>query len=67
NKLGHLNSLVTLDDFPPTEQDIAVKNQLTKEINTQLNAFNELVNDEIEAFNKNFNDLNLDYLFLQDH
>jgi photosystem II stability/assembly factor-like uncharacterized protein len=67
NKLGHLNSLVTLDDFPPTEQDIAVKNQLTKEINTQLNAFNDLVDKEIEAFNHNFNESNLDYLFLQDH
>jgi hypothetical protein len=67
NKLGHLNSLVTLDDFPPTEQDIAVKNQLTNEINTQLEAFNNLVDDEIETFNKTFNDLNLDYLFLKDH
>jgi len=25
NKLAHLNSLVSIDDFPPTEQDIAVK------------------------------------------
>ena len=30
NKLGHLNSLVGMGDFGPTEQDIAVKNELTK-------------------------------------
>ena len=32
NKLGHLNSLVGIDDFPPTDQDIAVKNELTTKI-----------------------------------
>lgn len=66
NKLGHLNALVGLGDFPPTDQDIAVKNELTQKINEQLNAFNKLVSDEISAFNAAFNSKNLNYLFVED-
>lgn len=66
NKLGHLNSLVTLDDFPPTDQDIAVKNELTAKINAQLKSFDTLITQEIETFNSAFNSLQLDYLFVED-
>ncbi|MGB5653902.1 MAG: glycosyl hydrolase [Robiginitalea sp.] len=66
NKLAHLNSLVSLDDFPPTAQDIAVKTELTAEINDQLNAFDQMVDSEITSFNKAFNDLNLNYLFVEE-
>ncbi len=62
NKLAHLNSLVGLDDFPPTEQDIAVKNEMTTKINTQLKAFDALVDEEMKAFNAEFNTLGLEYL-----
>ncbi|MBE9489173.1 MAG: glycosyl hydrolase [Bacteroidetes bacterium] len=65
NKLGHLNSLVSMGDFPPTEQDIAVKNELTKQINEQLLAFNNLIDSEIKAFNVAFNSKNLNYLFIE--
>ncbi len=66
NKLGHLNSLVTLDDCPPTEQDIAVKNELTAKINSELQAFDALVTKEIQEFNTAFNDLKLNYLFVEE-
>nr|WP_262420237.1 glycosyl hydrolase [[Muricauda] meishanensis] len=66
NKLGHLNSLVSIDDFPPTEQDIAVKNELSTKIKAQLTAFDKLVDDEIKAFNAEFNNLKLNYLFVED-
>ena len=66
NKLAHLNSLVSLDDFPPTSQDIAVKNELSAGIHTQLQAFDKMVDEEISAFNKAFNDLNLNYLFVEE-
>ncbi|MGB6151637.1 MAG: glycosyl hydrolase, partial [Pricia sp.] len=62
NKLGHLNSLVTLDDFPPTEQDMAVKAELTTKINAQLKTFDALIDEEIAAFNDEFNTLQLKYL-----
>ena len=65
NKLGHLNSLVGMGDFPPTEQDVAVKDELTRKINSELEKFNALVSDEIKMFNAEFNSLNLNYLFTE--
>ena len=66
NKLGHLNALVRMGDFPPTEQDIAVKNVLTKQIDEQLSTFNNLIKNEIKAFNDAFNTKKLNYLFIED-
>jgi uncharacterized coiled-coil DUF342 family protein len=66
NKLGHLNSLVSMGDFAPTAQDIAVKNELTQKINKELNTFNNLVDTEIKAFNEAFNAKKLNYLFIED-
>ncbi|WP_299363385.1 glycosyl hydrolase [Winogradskyella sp.] len=66
NKLGHLNSLVRMGDFAPTEQDIAVKNELTAKIEEQLTAFNIILNDEVKAFNVSFNEKKLNYLFVED-
>jgi photosystem II stability/assembly factor-like uncharacterized protein len=66
NKLGHLNSLVSMGDFAPTEQDIAVKNELSGKIRQQLDAFNTILNDEVKAFNTAFNTKQLNYLFVED-
>jgi photosystem II stability/assembly factor-like uncharacterized protein len=66
NKLGHLNSLVSMGDFAPTEQDIAVKNELTQKIESQLSLFNTLVADQISEFNKSFNAKSLNYVFVED-
>jgi len=66
NKLGHLNSLVALDDFPPTDQDVAVKNELTGKINTQLDTFDTMISKEIGEFNSEFNALKLNYLFVEE-
>ncbi|TPN87982.1 WD40/YVTN/BNR-like repeat-containing protein [Aquimarina algicola] len=66
NKLGHLNSLVGMGDFGPTEQDIAVKNELTAQIEKQLTAFDQLISKEIKEFNTTFNTLQLNYLFVEE-
>ena len=66
NKLGHLNALVSMGDFAPTDQDIAVKNELTSQIKEQLDAFDKLISGEISAFNMAFNNKNLNYLFVED-
>ncbi len=66
NKLAHLNSLVGMDDFPPTEQDIAVKDELSRHIFVQLAKFDRLVSQEVSEFNEAFNQLNLNYLFIEE-
>jgi len=66
NKLGHLNALVGMGDFAPTEQDIAVKNELSAKIKTQLDEFNRLISEEISSFNSAFNEKQLNYLFVED-
>ena len=66
NKLAHVNSLVGRDDFPPTDQDIAVKNELSKKINAQLDAFDAMLIKEIKEFNAEFNSLKLNYLFVEE-
>jgi photosystem II stability/assembly factor-like uncharacterized protein len=64
NKLAHLNSLVALDDFGPTQQDRAVQQELTAGIEAELKTFNALVDEEITAFNKAFNEKALKFLQL---
>lgn len=65
NKLAHLNSLVGMDDFPPTEQDIEVKDELTEKIENQLTEFDRLLDTEVREFNEQFNALGLNYLIVE--
>jgi endonuclease/exonuclease/phosphatase family metal-dependent hydrolase len=65
NKLAHLNALVTMGDFAPTEQDIAVKNELTAQIDAELEKFNTVLDSDIKEFNTKFNALKLDYLVIE--
>lgn len=65
NKLAHLNSLVGMDDFPPTKQDIQVKEELTASIKEELNKFDQLLQQEVKEFNKEFNAMDLNYLFVE--
>jgi photosystem II stability/assembly factor-like uncharacterized protein len=65
NKLGHLNSLVTNNDFPPTDQDEAVRIELTEKVNLHLANYNKLISSDLEAFNIAFAKLKLDYLTIK--
>ena len=53
NKLGHLNSL-TYGDYPPTNQAIAVRDELFGKIDAQINEFKRIQKEEIKAFNDLF-------------
>ena len=62
NKLGHINNLVMINDFPPTAQDKVVSEQLTKAIDKELATYDRLMSEEVKAFNTAFKALELDYL-----
>ncbi len=66
NKLGHLNSLVGLDDFPPTEQDEAVRIELTEKVEAALEIFNKTLKEDVDAFNAEFNSRGLKFLFVEE-
>ena len=62
NKLGHINNLVMINDFPPTEQDKVVSAELTQAINSQMAIYERLMSEDVTAFNAAFKTLKLDYL-----
>jgi len=65
NKLGHLNRLVTINDFPPTDQDEKVRLYLTKKVEAQISQYKNLMEGDLEDFNVAFAKLNLDYLIIK--
>lgn len=65
NKLAHLNALVTVGDFAPTQQDELVRAELTAAIEKQLAAFNNILETDVKSFNEQFRKLELDYLMLE--
>lgn len=65
NKIGHINSLVGMDDFGPTAQDEMVRAELTEKIEAQLAAFQNTLQNELKEFNKAFNERGLSYLFVE--
>jgi photosystem II stability/assembly factor-like uncharacterized protein len=66
NKLAHLNRISGIGDFPPTDQAIAVQKELTGKIETQLTAFDAMLDKELKDFNAAFNELKLNYLFVEE-
>ena len=47
NKLAHLNSVVGNGDYPPTDQSVEVRKELTQQIDVQLARFKKLEQEEI--------------------
>jgi len=60
NKLAHLNSLVSIGDFKPTEQAVAVKNEIWGFIDTELTRFKKVLDTDIPALNKMIKDKEVD-------
>ena len=52
NKLAHLNSLVGRSEFAPTKQSLEVKSELTREIDAQLDRFEQVLESDIPEFNR---------------
>ncbi len=52
NKLGHLNSLVGGSEYPPTQQAYEVRDELSKRIDHELRAFEDVKQNMIPDFNE---------------
>ncbi len=64
NKLGHLNSLTRIGDYKPTDQSIAFKNEITKEIDIQLSKLYTLFNNEVKELNTKVKESQIDFIQL---
>tara|TARA_X000000950_G_scaffold242074_1_gene296117 strand:+ start:9066 stop:12182 length:3117 start_codon:yes stop_codon:yes gene_type:complete len=62
NKLGHIANLVTMNDFPPTDQDKRLMMELSEKIDKEIEIFNKLMTNDVSEFNLSFKKLQLDYL-----
>ena len=62
NKLGHIANLVTMNDFPPTDQDKRLMMELSEKIDKKIEVFNKLMTKDVSEFNLSFKKLQLDYL-----
>ena len=62
NKLGHIADLVTMNDFPPTDQDKKLMTELSEKIDKEIEIFNKLMTNDVSEFNLSFKKLQLDYL-----
>ncbi len=52
NKLAHLSALVSMGDYPPTNQDEAFRKEVTAKIEVKLAKLKSIFEKEIPAFNK---------------
>lgn len=65
NKLGHLNSLIGGSEYPPTKQSYDVKDELTKEINIELDAYQDVKQNLIPKFNEMIRSKAIDAIILK--
>jgi photosystem II stability/assembly factor-like uncharacterized protein len=64
NKLAHLNSLTRIGNYAPTQQAIDFKNEITKEIDTELVKLNALFTNGVKELNRKVKASDIDLIQL---
>jgi len=65
NKLAHLNSLIQGSDFPPTEQMKEVRDEITRQIDSELATFQQIINTDLPNFNQQVKERSIDAIILK--
>ncbi|MCB0657806.1 MAG: hypothetical protein KDC57_16790, partial [Saprospiraceae bacterium] len=65
NKLAHLTALTSGNDFPPTDQAIAVKDEIIGEIDAYLSAFKAVTTTDLKMLNQMIRDRAIDPIMLK--
>jgi hypothetical protein len=67
NKLAHLNSLIRMDqeDFPPTASMLQVRDELVKQIDTELLKWNQVKEKGLKDLNLKIREKSLDVIILK--
>jgi hypothetical protein len=64
NKLAHLNSLTRMGTYKPTDQAIAFKNEITKDIDKELSKLYVLFKNDVKQLNQKVKDSQIDLIQL---
>jgi hypothetical protein len=59
NKLGHLSNVVGNGDYPPTDQAVEVKNEMTAKIKAEIQKWETIKNTEIPKLNEKVKQMNI--------
>jgi hypothetical protein len=62
NKLAHLNSLTRVGNYAPTDQAIAFKSEIIKEIDIQLAKLNSLFDKNVKELNQKVKESTIDLI-----
>ncbi|MCB0642410.1 MAG: glycosyl hydrolase, partial [Phaeodactylibacter sp.] len=65
NKLAHLNSIMSVGDFPPTYQAIELKEELTQLINQELAELARIEEFDLQEFNQMMSDYQVDAVIIK--
>jgi photosystem II stability/assembly factor-like uncharacterized protein len=66
NKLASLNSMTRNGDYPPTDQAIAVRDELIKDIDKHLMVYKKVVEEGLPELNKLIREKEIDAIMLDD-
>ena len=66
NKLAHLNSLTRMGSYKPTDQAVAFKNEITKEIDKELSKLYTLFNNDVKQLNQKVKESKIDLIQLDE-
>ena len=64
NKLAHLNSLTRMGSYKPTDQAIAFKNEITKDIDKELSKLYSIFNADVKQLNQKVKESQIDLIQL---
>lgn len=64
NKLAHLNSLTRMGSYKPTDQALAFKDKITRDIDTQLSKLYAIFNEEVKQLNQKVKESQIDLIQL---
>lgn len=64
NKLAHLNSLTRMGSYKPTDQAIAFKDKITRDIDTQLSKLYTIFNEDVKQLNQKVKESQIDLIQL---
>ena len=62
NKLAHLNSLTRIGNYAPTQQAIDFKNEIVKEIDSELAKLHSIFNNDVKELNKKVKESTIDLI-----